>query len=84
MTHDSKNLLDDVVKSVAPKEDIGSLKKKFGKQSDMIKELELKITNLEKQVQQIKQPKQNLMEKIPHWKLRLFIWKHKIIQGQGS
>ena len=48
MTHDFKNLLDDAVKSVAPKEDIGSLQKNFGKQSDMIKELELKITNLEK------------------------------------
>ena len=48
MTHGFINLLDDAVKSVASKKDIGSLKKLFWVQSDMIKELELEITNLEK------------------------------------
>ena len=48
MTHGFINLLDDAVQSVASKEDIDSLKKLFWVQSDMIKELELEITNLEK------------------------------------
>lgn len=63
MTHGFINLLDDAVKSVASKKDIGSLKKLFWVQSDMIKELELEITNLEKKVLQMKKPKEkNLME----------------------
>ena len=63
MTHGFINLLDDAVKSVASKIDIGSLKKLFWVQSDMIKELELEITNLEKKVLQMKKPKEkNLME----------------------
>ena len=62
MTHGFINLLDDAVKSVASKKDIGSLKKLFWVQSDMIKELELEITNLEKKVLQMKKPKEkNLM-----------------------
>lgn len=63
MTHGFINLLDDAVKSVASKKDIGSLKKLFWVQSDMIKELELEITDLEKKVLQMKKPKEkNLME----------------------
>ena len=63
MTHGFINLLDDAVQSVASKEDIDSLKKLFWVQSDMIKELELEITNLEKKVLQMKKPKEkNLME----------------------
>lgn len=63
MTYGFINLLDDAVKSVASKKDIGSLKKLFWVQSDMIKELELEITNLEKKVLQMKKPKEkNLME----------------------
>lgn len=63
MTHGFINLLDDAVKSVASKKDIGSLKKLFWVQSDMIKELELEIINLEKKVLQMKKPKEkNLME----------------------
>ena len=63
MTHGFINLLDDAVKAVASKKDIGSLKKLFWVQSDMIKELELEITNLEKKVLQMKKPKEkNLME----------------------
>lgn len=63
MTHGFINLLDDAVKSVASKKDIGSLKKLFWVQSDLIKELELEITNLEKKVLQMKKPKEkNLME----------------------
>lgn len=66
MTHGFINLLDDAVKSVASKKDIGSLKKLFQVQSDMIKELELEITNLEKKVLQMKKPKEkNLMEQFP-------------------
>ena len=84
MAHDFKHQLDDAVKSVASKEDIDSLKKKFWVQSDIIKELELEITNLERKVVQLKKPKQNLMETFPHWKLRWFICKHKIIQRRGS
>ena len=47
IAHEFKKLLDDAVKSVASKEDIYSLKNLFGVQSDMIKVLELKITNLQ-------------------------------------
>lgn len=47
MAHEFKNILDDAVKSVASKKDIDSIKNIFGIQSDMIKVLGLKITNLE-------------------------------------
>ena len=50
MANKFKNLLDHVVKSLASKEDIDSLKLLIMEQSETIKESELKITKLEEKV----------------------------------
>ena len=50
MANEFKNLLDDGVKSLASKEDINWLKISIKDQSDTIKELGLKIVNLEEKV----------------------------------
>ena len=50
MANKFKTLLDDEVKSLASKEDIDSLKILIQEQSDTIKELGLKIINLEQKV----------------------------------
>ena len=51
-----KDLLDDVVKSLALKGDIDSFKILIKEQSDTIKELGLKITRLEEKVTTMKKP----------------------------
>ena len=50
MANEFKNLLDDAVKSLSSKEDIDSLKILIKEQNDTIKELDLKITELEEKV----------------------------------
>ena len=50
MANEFKNLLDDAVKYLSSKEDIDLLKILIKEQNDTIKELDLKITELEENV----------------------------------
>ena len=81
MANEFKNPLDDAVKSLSSKEDINSLKILIKEQSDTIKELGLKITNLEGKITTNEETIARLDESVSSLEVKIWrqcIWRHKI------